>query len=149
MKLILGLTGLFQGLLSCINIAFNISPKFSLILRVYYQQDGYDEVTKLYQLVLTTCPDETVAKNIAKHLVTEKLAACINIIANITSVYSWQDELQCDNEVQLLIKTNDKNFAALNERINQLHPYDVVEVIALNIQQGDKHYLNWITNSLK
>jgi len=103
----------------------------------------------LYQLVLTTCPDENVAKDIAKHLVTEKLAACVNIIANITSVYCWQDELQCDNEVQLLIKTNEEKFAALNERINQLHPYDVVEVIALNIQQGDKHYLNWITNSLK
>ncbi|MCJ8295177.1 MAG: divalent-cation tolerance protein CutA [Colwellia sp.] len=103
----------------------------------------------MYQLVLTTCPDETVAQKIAQQLVTEKLAACVNIIPNITSVYYWQDELQCDSEVQLLIKTDEKTFAALNERINQLHPYDVVEVIALNIQQGDKHYLNWITNSLK
>ncbi|MCP4989737.1 MAG: divalent-cation tolerance protein CutA [Colwellia sp.] len=103
----------------------------------------------MYQLVLTTCPDEKVAKNIATHLVTEKLAACVNIIANITSIYSWQDELQCDNEVQLLIKTKGDTFEFLNKRINQLHPYDVVEVIALNIQQGDKHYLNWITNALK
>jgi len=103
----------------------------------------------LYQLVLTTCPNEIVAKNIAQHLVTERLAACVNIIANITSVYSWQDELHCDNEVQLLIKTEGNKFAALNARINQLHPYDVVEVIALNIQQGDKQYLNWISNSLK
>ncbi len=103
----------------------------------------------MYQLVLTTCPDEKVAKDIAKHLVTEKLAACVNIIANITSVYSWQNELQCDHEVQLVIKTSEEKFAALNERINQLHPYDVVEVIALNIQQGDKQYLNWISNSLK
>jgi len=103
----------------------------------------------LYQLVLTTCPDETVAKNIAKHLVTEKLAACVNIIANITSVYNWQEKLQCDNEVQLVIKTEEDKFTHLNERINQLHPYDVVEVIALNIQQGDKQYLNWISNSLK
>ncbi|KGJ93337.1 divalent-cation tolerance protein CutA [Colwellia psychrerythraea] len=103
----------------------------------------------MYQLVLTTCPDDTVAQNIAQHLVTEKLAACVNIIANVTSVYCWQDELQCDSEVQLLIKTDENKFAALNKRINQLHPYDVVEVIALNIQQGDKHYLNWITNSLK
>ncbi|ALO33897.1 cation tolerance protein CutA [Colwellia sp. MT41] len=103
----------------------------------------------MYQLVLTTCPNETVAKNIAQQLVTEKLAACVNIIPNITSVYYWQGELQCDNEVQLLIKTDENTFAALNKRINQLHPYDVVEVIALNIQQGDKHYLNWISNSLK
>jgi periplasmic divalent cation tolerance protein len=103
----------------------------------------------LYQLVLTTCPDETVAKNIAQHLVTEKLAACVNIVPNITSVYSWQGELHCDSEVQLLIKTNETKFLMLNDRINELHPYDVVEIIALNIQQGDKHYLNWITNSLK
>ncbi|TYK65835.1 divalent-cation tolerance protein CutA [Colwellia echini] len=103
----------------------------------------------MYQLVLTTCPSEDIAKHIATILVTEKLAACVNIIPNITSVYSWQDELHCDNEVQLLIKTNEKAFAKLNERINQLHPYDVAEVIALNIQQGDEHYLNWITNSLK
>lgn len=103
----------------------------------------------MYQLVLTTCPNQSVAKDIAKHLVTEKLAACVNIIDNITSVYSWQDKLQCDNEVQLLIKTEEQKFAALNQRINHLHPYDVVEVIALNIQQGDKQYLNWISNSLK
>lgn len=103
----------------------------------------------MYQLVLTTCPDETVAKDIAKHLVTEKLAACVNIIANITSVYTWQEQLQCDSEVQLVIKTEASSFIKLNERINQLHPYDVVEVVALNIQQGDKQYLNWISNSLK
>ncbi len=103
----------------------------------------------MYQLVLTTCPDETLAKNIAKHLVTEKLAACVNIIANITSIYTWQETLQCDNEVQLVIKTEKEKFTQLSERINQLHPYEVVEIIALNIQQGDEQYLNWISNSLK
>ncbi len=103
----------------------------------------------MYQLVLTTCPNEVVAKDIAQHLVTEKLAGCVNIIPNITSVYCWKNELQCDSEVQLLIKTTSEIFDALNARINELHPYEVVEVIALNIQQGDKHYLNWITESLK
>lgn len=103
----------------------------------------------MYQLVLTTCPDENIANEIAKILVTEKLAACVNIAANITSVYSWQEELHIDSEVQLLIKTEDRLFDSLDRRINQLHPYDVVEVIALNIQQGNKHYLDWITNSIK
>ncbi|PCH97966.1 MAG: divalent-cation tolerance protein CutA [Gammaproteobacteria bacterium] len=101
-----------------------------------------------YQLILTTCPDEQVAKTIAQHLVQEKLAACVNIVPNLTSVYSWEGEIQCDSEVQLLIKTSSEKFTLLNARINELHPYDVVEVIALNIQQGDKHYLNWITKSL-
>ncbi len=101
------------------------------------------------QLVLTTCPDADIAKTIAQHLVKERLAACVNILPNITSIYHWQNELQCDEEVQLLIKTNSENFTLLNARINELHPYDVVEVIALNIQQGDKHYLNWIWEYLK
>jgi len=102
-----------------------------------------------YQLILTTCPDEQVAKTIAQHLVQEKLAACVNIIPNLISVYSWEDEIQCTNEVQLFIKTSSEKFALLNARINELHPYEVVEVIALNIQQGDIPYLNWITESLK
>jgi len=103
----------------------------------------------LFQLVLSTCPNKEVAHNIAQHIVTEGLAACVNIIPNVTSVYIWQDELQCDEEVQLLIKTNNAYFDQLTTRINELHPYDVVEVIALNIQQGDTHYLNWINESLK
>lgn len=103
----------------------------------------------MFQLVLSTCPDKDVAHCIAQNLVTEKLAACVNIIPNETSVYIWKGELQCDNEVQLLIKTDSTKFKQLNARINELHPYDVVEVIALNIQQGDTHYLNWITESLK
>lgn len=103
----------------------------------------------IFQLVLTTCPNKQVARLIAEHLVKEKLAACVSILPNITSVYHWQNELQYDNELQLLIKTNCDKFAQLNARINELHPYDVVEVIALNIQQGDNHYLNWIREYLK
>ncbi|MBU2893663.1 divalent-cation tolerance protein CutA [Colwellia sp. D2M02] len=103
----------------------------------------------MYQLVLTTCPNEQVAKGIAQHLVSEKLAACVNIVPNITSIYSWQDEVHCDTEVQLLIKTSNDKFEKIKQHINTLHPYEVVEIIALNIQQGDEHYLNWISNSLK
>jgi len=102
-----------------------------------------------FQLVLTTCPNKQIAKEISQHLVAEKLAACVNIVPSIISVYYWENELQCDTETQLLIKTTSDKFSLLNARINELHPYDVVEVIALNIQQGDKHYLNWITESLK
>ena len=102
-----------------------------------------------FQLVLTTCPNEQIAKTIAEHLVKNKLAACVNILPNVTSIYHWQGKIQCDNEVKLLIKTDSEKFALLNAQINKLHPYDVVEVIALNIQQGDNHYLNWISEYLK
>ena len=101
------------------------------------------------QLILTTCPNMQVAKTISQHLIKEKLAACVNIIPNVTSIYQWQDSVQCDSEVQLFIKTHSEKFAQVNARINTLHPYDVVEVIALNIQQGDHHYLNWINESIK
>ncbi len=102
-----------------------------------------------YQLVLCTCPDLSVAQTLATALVSQKLAACVNILPNVTSVYLWQGKVECDTEVQLLIKTITASFTQLNSEINKLHPYDIPEVIALNIQQGDQHYLNWISESLK
>jgi periplasmic divalent cation tolerance protein len=90
-----------------------------------------------------------IAQSIAEQLVTEKLAACINILPNIISVYRWQENVVSETEVQLFIKSKSENFDLLNDRIRQLHPYDTPEVIALNIQQGDHQYLNWINESLK
>ena len=103
----------------------------------------------MYQLVLCTCPSEIVAQDIAHILVSEKLAACINILPKVTSVYAWQEKIESDPEILLMIKTQADKFESLSTRIKVLHPYEVPEVIALNIQQGDKHYLNWITESLK
>jgi periplasmic divalent cation tolerance protein len=103
----------------------------------------------MYQVILCTCPTTAIAQEIAEHLVTEKLAACVNILPNIISVYRWQENVVSETEVQLLIKTKAANFAQLNDRVKQLHPYDTPEVIALNIQQGDHQYLNWINESLK
>lgn len=90
-----------------------------------------------------------IAQNIAEQLVTEKLAACVNILPNISSVYRWQGNIVSDTEIQLFIKSKIECFDLLNDRIKQLHPYDTPEVIALNIQQGDHQYLNWINESLK
>lgn len=103
----------------------------------------------MYLIVLCTCPNNSSANQIAQHLVQEKLAACVNILPGLTSVYSWQGKVESSTEVQLIIKTEAKKFDALSEQINQLHPYDVPEIIALNIQQGDSNYLNWISESLK
>ena len=103
----------------------------------------------MYQIVLCTCPNNIVAQEIASQLVTEKLAACVNIIPEITSVYCWQEKIEQSKETQLIIKTTAEKFSLLSDKINQLHPYDVPEIIALNIQQGDSAYLNWISASLK
>lgn len=103
----------------------------------------------MYQLTLCTCPTSAIAHNIAEQLVAEKLAACVNILPNITSVYRWQNNVVSETEVQLLIKSEAKCFTLLADKIKLLHPYDTPEIIALNIQQGDNQYLNWITESLK
>jgi len=102
-----------------------------------------------YQVVLCTCPNSQKAKEIAKSLVHKKYAACVNIIPNVTSVYRWQDNIECDDEIQLVIKTTKDKFNTVCDEIKRLHPYDTPEVIAMNIQQGDEAYLNWITESLK
>jgi len=103
----------------------------------------------MYQLVLCTCPNIEVAENVAQCLVDGKLAACVNIMPEITSVYCWQEQVESSKEIQLFIKTTSKKFDALSEKIKAIHPYDVPEIIALNIQQGDNNYLNWINESLK
>jgi periplasmic divalent cation tolerance protein len=103
----------------------------------------------MYQAILCTCPTSEIAQNIAQQLVQEKLAACVNILPNIVSVYRWQENVVSETEVQLVIKSKDQYFNLLSDKIKQLHPYDTPEIIALNIQQGDKQYLNWINESLK
>ena len=103
----------------------------------------------MYLLVLCTCPDNTEAELIARTLVEEKLAACVNIIPAVSSVYRWQENIEFATEVQLMIKTSKDKYHLLEQKINILHSYETPEIIALNIQQGDKHYLNWINESLK
>ena len=103
----------------------------------------------MYQIVLCTCPSMDIAKQLATHLVTEKLAACVNIMPQVTSIYQWQGEIQQDSEFQLIIKTTVNNFNALSDAISQLHPYDVPEIIAVDIVNGNQPYLNWISESLK
>ena len=103
----------------------------------------------MFQIIMCTCPDVASAKTIARHLIEEKHAACVNIIPQVISIYRWQDNIECDNEVQLIIKTQTDKFNDVANEIKRLHRYDTPEIIAMNIQQGDDNYLNWITESLK
>ncbi|NMP31769.1 divalent-cation tolerance protein CutA [Thalassotalea sp. M1531] len=103
----------------------------------------------MFQVVLCTCPNKILAEEIAKVLVSEQLAACVNIMPGVTSIYQWQGKIEQDEEVMLLIKTSANLFGKLSNKIKQLHSYDVPEIVALDIQQGDEGYLDWITGSLK
>lgn len=95
-------------------------------------------------LILCTCPDGESAARIARALVEERLAACVNRIPGLTSVYRWQDEIHEDGEVLLLIKTRRELFESLRSRIVELHPYEIPEVIALEITAGHAPYLEWL-----
>ena len=95
-------------------------------------------------LILCTCPNADSASRIARVLVEERLAACVNRVPGLTSVYRWQGEIHEDNEVLLLIKTRRELFELLRARIIELHPYDVPEVIAFDIAAGHAPYLEWL-----
>ncbi len=95
-------------------------------------------------LAISTCPDAATAADIARVLVAERLAACVNRVPGITSTYRWQGEVHDDAEVLLLIKTTRGRFDALRARLVELHPYDVPELIALEIADGLPAYLAWL-----
>jgi len=95
-------------------------------------------------LLLSTCPDADSAARIARALVEERLAACVNRVPGLTSVYRWRGEVQEDGEVLLLIKTTRDRLEALRARLIELHPYEVPELIAVNIVAGHTPYLDWL-----
>ena len=97
------------------------------------------------QLVLSTCATLDEAKKIAKTLVEERLAACVNIMPQIFSIYEWEG-LQEDSEVLLLIKT--RSLELVEERIKELHSYEVPEIIAIEIKDGSQEYLEWMDRIL-
>eukprot|EP00096_Caligus_rogercresseyi_P009688 TRINITY_DN3335_c0_g1_i1.p1 TRINITY_DN3335_c0_g1~~TRINITY_DN3335_c0_g1_i1.p1 ORF type:complete len:133 (+),score=5.75 TRINITY_DN3335_c0_g1_i1:37-435(+) len=99
--------------------------------------------------VFVTAPSTEVAQTLAQGLVSSRLAACVNIIPGLTSVYEWEGKVQSDSESLLMIKTSDSKLSKLSEWVVQNHPYDVPEVIALPIQGGSESYINWIKETLK
>lgn len=95
-------------------------------------------------LCLSTCPNAETAAHIAHALVEERLAACVNRVPGMASTYRWQGRIQNDAEVLLLIKTTRERFDALRERLLALSPYEMPELIALDITDGSPAYLQWI-----
>ena len=100
-----------------------------------------------YVFVLTTLPADGDPAALARTLVGERLAACVNIHSAMRSVYRWDDGVQEDTEHQLAIKTTGARVQALWERLRDLHPYDVPEFIVLPIIDGSDAYLKWIADS--
>ena len=99
-------------------------------------------------LVLTSFPDEHVAKAIANQLVTEKLAACVSLVPQVHSIYLWEGQLQQENEWLGLIKTRQGLYQVLAQRLQAMHPYDTPEILHIAIADTAPRYLAWIIESV-
>ncbi|KJU81993.1 Divalent ion tolerance protein, CutA1 [Candidatus Magnetobacterium bavaricum] len=97
-----------------------------------------------FYVVLITAPDEQSAREIAMKLVEEDLAKCVNIVKNITSIFTWEGKIETAPEALMIAKTRKDKFQSLMQRVKELHSYTVAEVIALPIVEGSEAYLSWL-----
>jgi periplasmic divalent cation tolerance protein len=98
--------------------------------------------------VLCTCPDAGTARDLACGLVERRLAACVNVLPEIRSIYRWRGEVQVDGEVLMVIKTTRDAYAALESWLLEHHPYDVPELLALPAAAGSADYLEWVMSEV-
>ena len=100
-------------------------------------------------LCLTTCPDAASAERIAKALVDEQLAACVNVLPGLRSTYRWQGAVERADELLLLIKTTRAAWPALQARLLELHPYELPELLAVEPVDGLPAYLQWVAGAVR
>lgn len=101
------------------------------------------------RIVLTTCGSEDEANRIAYYLVENRLAACVNMISQVKSIYRWQNKVESAWEWVLLVKTTIENFPQVRDAVRGLHSYELPECIAISIEDGSPAYLEWIDQSVK
>ena len=102
-----------------------------------------------HRILFCSCPDAPTAEELATTLVEERLAACVNLLPGITSVYRWEGGIQHDPEVLLLIKTTATRVPELMARLRVRHPYELPEIIAVPVTEGLPEYLSWVTTCTK
>ncbi len=103
----------------------------------------------MFCVVLTTVKNRAEAKRLAERLVSEKLAACVSTVPNVTSVYRWRGKVERAREVLVVVKTSMKKLDHLISRIKELHSYEVPEILAIRIERGLPEYLRWLSESLR
>ena len=101
------------------------------------------------RIVLSTTGSEEEARKLARYLVEHQLAACVNIIPQIESIYRWQGKVESSQEWLLLIKTTAERFPAVRDAIRELHSYELPECVVLSIEDGSPDYLQWLADSSK
>jgi periplasmic divalent cation tolerance protein len=98
-------------------------------------------------LALSTFPDAETAQRVSKQLVTEKLAACANILPGVESIYRWEEKIESGNETLVLFKLSEDRQSAFQEKLRSLHPYEVPEIIFVPISSGLPEYLGWVVEN--
>lgn len=99
-------------------------------------------------IVLVTGPDEATLTSIAERVVTEGLAACVNVVPHVRSVYRWNNAVEKTQEALGILKTTRSAVADLQRRVLDLHPYDIPEFIVLRVESGSPAYLDWVADSI-
>jgi len=106
-------------------------------------------MTTPYLVLLTTCPNETTAQQLAYSLLQNELVACINLLPQTRSIFKWKGQIVEEQEILLLMKTRQECYTAIEAMLQTQHPYEVPELIALPIEQGLLDYLRWIDETVK
>ncbi|WP_251358797.1 divalent-cation tolerance protein CutA [Kangiella sp. TOML190] len=101
-----------------------------------------------FQLFISTAPEQAIAESLARQLVERKLAACVNLIPQVSSVYAWQGAIEKTQEVILLIKSTAEQFTAIEELLTKQHPYEIPELISCNIEQLSASYGQWLQTNI-
>ncbi|HYM25631.1 MAG TPA: divalent-cation tolerance protein CutA [Vicinamibacterales bacterium] len=100
-------------------------------------------------VVLTTMPDDTRTDEVARALVDEHLAACVNVMPPMTSTYRWKGRVERDTERQIVIKTTRERLSALEQRVRQLHPYELPEFLVLTVESASADYAAWVSEQTR
>jgi len=98
-------------------------------------------------LALSTFPDAEAARRISNQLVTEKFAACANILPSVESIYRWKEKIETGSETLVLFKLSEDRQAAFQERLRSIHPYEVPEIIFVPVSSGLPEYLRWVADN--
>jgi periplasmic divalent cation tolerance protein len=100
-------------------------------------------------LVLTTAPDDDRAEGWARVLVEERLAACVNVLAPMVSIYRWKGLVERETERQVIIKTTRDQVSAVQARLRSLHPYELPEFVVMNVAEGSPDYMRWVADQTR
>ena len=98
-------------------------------------------------LALSTFPDAEIARRISNQLVSERFAACANILPSVESIYRWNEKIESGNEIFAFFKVSEDRQSAFQEKLRSLHPYDVPEIIFVPVASGLQEYLQWVSEN--